>query len=85
MTRKSTKPLIEQCEKITSRFSKEHARRIAQQCEETGIRPAVYLRLAGMAFADFKFLDLATKMQNVADEQARLRRDFNDAVYREGE
>ncbi len=83
MARKSTKTLVEQCEKITSRFAKSQAEKMAAQCEASGIKPSQYLRLAGMAFTDFRFLDLIGRMQRVEDEILRLRDDFNEAVQPE--
>lgn len=85
MTRRSTKSLVEQCEKVTIRFSKADAEKIASECERNGLKPAVYLRLASISFTKNKFLDVFSLVRQVADEQVRLRRDFNDAVYREGE
>lgn len=83
MTRKSNKTLAEQCEKITSRFAKSQAEKMAAQCEATGIRPSQYLRLAGMAFTDFQFLDLVGKLSSLEQEMKRLRNDFNAAVIQE--
>lgn len=77
---KNTKSLVEQCEKITIRFARPQAEKIAQQCEQTGIKPSQYVRMAGIAFTDHKYLDLKSMLQMVVDETIRLRRDFNDAV-----
>ncbi|QEG35907.1 hypothetical protein [Bythopirellula goksoeyrii] len=85
MVKRSTKTLTEQCEKVTIRFTKSQAERIAAECELNGMKPSVYLRLASMSFTNSKFLDVFSLVSQVAEEQVRFRRDFNEAVYREGE
>lgn len=80
---RTTKSLVEQCEKITIRFARPQAEKIAAECEKSGVRPGQYLRMAGIAFSDHRYLDLKTMMQLVIDETIRLRRDFNDAVIDE--
>ena len=92
MARKSKKPLAEQCEKITVRFDKTKARQIAEECELYGIVPAVYVRLTSSATIDNRYLDvfrivnaLKEEVTAIREENIRLRRDFNEAVYVEEE
>jgi len=87
MARKSTKSLVEQCEKVTVRLPSEVARKIAKQCEENGIAPSVYMRFAARVFVEFRTLDVVGKLQSVQDEQrmmrdeqVRMRIAFNEAV-----
>ena len=85
MARRSVRSLEDQCEKITSRFDKHYARRLARQCEGTGMKPAQLVRFAAMVFLDFGTLDLVTKIQKVEDQIVLLRSDFQEAVYSEEE
>lgn len=85
MAPKSERTLEEQCERITSRFDKHYARKLAEQCARNGMKPAQLVRFAAMVLIDFSALDLVSKVQRVEDEMIRFRRDFNDAVYRDEE
>lgn len=78
--KKNEKSLFEQCEKITVRFGKPQARKIAEQCLLWGVKPAQYLRISGINFSDHEYLDLKTAMQRVEEEQRKLRLDFLNAV-----
>lgn len=81
MAKRIQRSLEEQCEKITSRFDPHYARRLARQCEGTGMKPAQLVRFAAMVFLDFGTLDLVTKIQRVEDQLTLLRNDFQEAVY----
>ena len=81
--RRTPRPLEEQCEKITSRFDKHYAKKLARQCEGTGMKPAQLVRFAAMVFLDFGTLDLVTKIQRVEDLLVSFRNEFDDAVYRD--
>ncbi|WP_425399071.1 hypothetical protein [Aeoliella sp.] len=85
MARRNDRSLEDQCEKITSRFDKHYARRLAKHCEGTGMKPAQLVRFAAMVFLDFGTLDLVTKIQKVEDHLVLLRKDFQEAVYSEEE
>ena len=80
MARKSEKSLLEQCKKVTIRFSDGDAEKIATECLRNGIKPSLYVRIATNGFTNHRYLDLFTKTQTVLDETIRLRRDFNDAL-----
>lgn len=83
MTRRTEKTLEEQCEKVTSRFDRRYAQKLARHCDRSGMKPAQLVRFAAMVFIDFECLDLVTKVQKVEDELAGFRKDFNEAVIRE--
>lgn len=83
--RRMPRPLEEQCEKITSRFDKHYAKKLARQCEGTGMKPAQLVRFAAMVFLDFGTLDLVTKIQRVEDSLNEFRSEFDDAVCRDEE
>ncbi|WP_146564531.1 hypothetical protein [Posidoniimonas corsicana] len=85
MAKRSEKSLVEQCEKVTIRFTRGQAEKIAEECLKAGIRPSQYLRIAGVAFTDHRYLDLKSMMQSVFDETIRLRRDFSDALVSGGD
>lgn len=82
MAKKAQKPLFEQCKKVTIRFTDGQAEKIATECLKAGIKPSQYLRIAGVAFTDHKFLDLKSTLTTVLDETIKLRRDFSDALVR---
>ncbi|QDV73197.1 hypothetical protein [Botrimarina mediterranea] len=82
MAKKTQKPLLEQCKKVTIRFTDGQAEKIAVECLKSGIKPSAFLRLASVAFVDHKMLDLKSTQQTVLDELIRLRRDFSDALVR---
>ena len=83
--RRNVRPLEEQCEKITSRFDRHYAKKLARQCEGTGMKPAQLVRFAAMVFLDFGTLDLVTKIQRMEDTLNEFRSEFDEAVCRDEE
>lgn len=76
-TKKSPK---EQAEKLTFRLAPQYAAKVAEICEASGLTPNQFGRVATMAMAQNRFLDLADTMTRMEDVLIRFRNDFNNAV-----
>jgi len=82
----------EQAEKLSFRLTKEYADLVYQVAEASGLTPNQVGRMATMfmvrnRFHEYpeKFVRVEASHNKLVDAVIRLTKDFNEAVYREGE
>lgn len=75
----------EQAEKLSFRLTPEYARLVFQVAEASGLTPNQVGRMATMFMVRNRFHEFPERFGRMEDALIRLTRDFNDAVYREGE
>lgn len=78
--KRQKKTIHEQSEKLTFRLSPRYAEKVFRVSKAAGITPNQFGRVATMAMAENRFLELAEKMERMEGELSSLRQDFNDAV-----
>ena len=79
----SRKSRREQAEKLTFRLTPRYAEKVFESATAAGVSPNQFGRLATMAIAQHGFLGLSDRLARMEEQLIRLRKDFNDAVYRE--
>jgi len=75
----------EQAEKLTFRLTAEYAELVYKLAESAGLTPNQVGRMTTMFMVRNRFDEFPEKFGRVENALIRLTRDFNDAVYREGE
>jgi len=82
MKKKTTR---QQAEKLSYRLSEEYAELVGAMAEESGLTPNQIGRMATMFMVRNRFHEFPEKFGRVENALIRLTKDFNEAVYREGE